>query len=50
MVGGGCQRKTDSSCVHEEGGGIDPFRLARCRTATTNQSRLQSSTTPSKRM
>ena len=28
----------------------EPFRLSRCRTATTNQSRLQSSTTPSKRM
>ena len=29
---------------------IDPFRLSCCRTTTTNQSRLQSSTTPSKRM
>ena len=28
---------------------IDPFRLSGCRTATTNQSRLQSSTTPPKR-
>ena len=27
---------------------IDPFRLSRCRTETTNQSRLQSSTTPPK--
>ena len=25
---------------------IDPFRLSHCLTATTNQSRLQSSTTP----
>ena len=28
---------------------VDPFRLSRCRTATTNQRRLQSSTTPPKR-
>ena len=30
--------------------GMDPFRLSRCHTATTNQSRLQSSTFPPKRM
>ena len=29
--------------------GIDPFHLSRCHTATTNQSQLQSSTTPPKR-
>ena len=29
---------------------IDPFHLSRFRTATTNQSRLQNSTTPSERM
>ena len=28
---------------------VDPFRSCRCRTATTNQNRLQSSTTPPKR-
>ena len=28
---------------------VDPFRLSGCGTATTNQSRLQSSTTPPKR-
>ena len=50
-VGG--QLRGDEECLFggvTSCGRIDPFRSSRCRTATTNQSRLQSSTTPSKRM